>query len=96
MDVGWARVGPPAAHVVEAEVDGHISLFNPLTSCAHVLNGTATDTWLLSDGDHTAEQIVTLLARAYGIDADQIRATVLHTVRLFHDEGLLRPPDGPA
>jgi hypothetical protein len=82
-------------HLVETEVDGRIGIFNPGTARVHVLNETATDAWLLSDGEHTAEQIVALLASAYGVDEEAIRVPVLRAVDLFHDEGLLRRQDDP-
>jgi hypothetical protein len=94
MESGPGRVGPPTDRLVETEVDGHISLYDPVTARVHVLNGTASDAWLLSDGDYTAEQIVGLLAAAYGVDADVIRSTVVDTVGLFRDEGLLCHEDG--
>ncbi len=88
-------VGPPMSYVVETDVDGHIGLYNPVTVRVHVLNRTASDTWLLSDGEHTAREIVHLLAQAYQVDTEDIRATVLAAIETFRDQGLLLYPAGP-
>jgi hypothetical protein len=90
------RVGPPVDHLVATVVDGHINLYDPMTARVHVLNGTASDAWRLSDGEHTAEQIVAQLASCYGVEADDIRSAVLGTVGRFREEGLLCPGDGTA
>lgn len=96
MEFDSAPVGPPQGHLVESTVDGHINLYDPVNSRVHVLNGTASDAWLLSDGEHTAEQIAALLAEAYAIDVETIRSSVLDTVGFFYNEGLLTREHGAA
>lgn len=84
-----AVVGPPAPHVVESEVDGHISLYDAEGQEVLVLNETASDVWRLSDGEHTLDEIVSLLAQAYAVAPDDIRADVTETVELWRAKGLL-------
>lgn len=83
------RIGPPLAHVVETEIGDEIGLIDPRTERVTVLNTTASDVWRLSDGEHTFEEIVALLASAYGVDAGQIRGDVEEAFRNFIDQGLL-------
>ena len=61
-------IGPPPPHVIETEVRGDISLYDAQHERVLVLNGTASDVWRLCDGDQTFDQIVALLARAYGVE----------------------------
>ena len=82
-------VGPSAEHVVESEVEGRVSLYDPESEEVLVLNESASDVWRLSDGSQTLEQIVTLRARAYGVDPSEISDEVGDTVRGFRDRGLL-------
>ncbi len=88
-------VGPPVSHLIQTDIDGHVGLYNPVTARVHVLNGTASDAWLVSDGEHTAQQIVDILARAYQIEPDEIRAAVLAAIGTFQDQELLCREDGP-
>ena len=83
------RLGPPAPHVLVSELDGEISLYDPVRSNAHVLNSTASDIWRLLDGEHTLDEIVDLLARAYEVAPSDIRVHVARTVDVFDDRGLL-------
>jgi hypothetical protein len=84
-----SRVGPRRIDVVETEVDGDISLFNPHTQRAFVLNSTASDVWRLCDGEHTVDEIVEILAGAYATSPGAIAAEVEGTVRMFRHNGLL-------
>lgn len=82
-------VGPPAAHVVESEVDGRVSLYDPQSEEVLVLNESASDVWRLSDGSQTLEQMVVLLAKAYGVEPAAIDDEVVETVQGFRERGLL-------
>lgn len=86
------RLGPPRDGVRELELDGDISLFDPATRNAAVLNGTASDVWRLLDGDHSLEEIVGLLARAYGVEPAEIRGDVTRTIDELTTSGFLPPP----
>ena len=86
---GSRRVGPPASHILETDVDGDISLYDPKTESVTVLNGTASDVWLLCDGEHTVSEIIHLLALSYEIDESEIVADVERAIRDFTEAGLL-------
>lgn len=86
---GEQRVGPPVPQILETDIDGEISLYNPASENVTILNGTASDVWLLCDGRHSTEEIVSLLAKSYGVDAGQIRDEVTATITEFIDAGLL-------
>lgn len=82
------RVGPRGPHVVETQIGDDVGLFAPGAEEALVLNATAGDIWRLCDGENTAEEIVDILAGAYGVEADVIRDQVLETIREFEARGL--------
>jgi len=86
---GDNRVGPPVQQVLETELDGEVSLYNPATEQVTILNGTASDVWLLCDGEHTAEEITKLLAASYDVDEDEIRDDVSSTIDRLYESGLL-------
>ena len=85
-------IGPPKTNVLETEVDGDISLYDPESERVTVLNSSASDVWRLADGEHTFDEIVALLATAYGIDEDMIRQDVRQTVDEFVDARLIESP----
>lgn len=93
MDQSQAKVGPPAARIVESEVDGNISLFDPETGEVSLLNDTASDVWRLADGTQTLEEMIELAARAYGVEPISIADQVRDTVVTFADKRLLSPQD---
>ena len=82
-------IGPPPAHVLETEVRGDISLYDAHREQVMVLNATASDVWRLCDGEQTLNQIVDLLATAYGADEAVIRRDVEHTIEQLVNEGVL-------
>ena len=53
-----------------------------------VLNQTASDVWRLSDGESDFEEIVRLLAAAYGVEGHVIRREIEDTIRTFKDKSL--------
>lgn len=83
------EVGPPRAHLLETEVDGDISLYDPTSERVTVLNGTASDVWRLADGEHTVAEITDLLASSYGVEPASIAPDVLAVVTRFIEAGLL-------
>ena len=87
------RVGPQADHIIETEIDGDISLYDPQTEQVMVLNRTASDIWLLSDGEHSLTEIVVLLANVYDVPAESIRDDVEATVASFIESGFLSNGD---
>ena len=83
------RIGPAGAHILETEINGEISLYDPRSESVLVLNHTASDVWRLSDGEHTLEEVVELLGAAYGIKPAEIRSDVEQTVAKLIEEGFL-------
>ena len=83
------RVGPPSQQVLETEIDGEISLYNPANERVTVLNGTASDVWLLCDGEHTASEIKQLLASSYQIVEAEISDDVERTITQLRESGLI-------
>ena len=83
------KVGPPFAHLLETEVDGDISLYDPSSERVTVLNGTASDIWRLADGEHTVAEITNLLANSYGMEPASIAPDVLAVVTQFIEAGLV-------
>ena len=83
------QVGPPRPNLLETEVDGDISIYDPGSERVVVLNQTASDVWRLTDGQHTINEIVELLARAYQVDVHSISDDVGQAVEGFVDAGLI-------
>lgn len=79
----------PVASLIESEIDGDISLYDPTSETVTVLNGTASDVWRLCDGHHTLKEMIELLASAYGVDADDIRHDVMTTLEQLEKSGLV-------
>ena len=76
-------IGPAASHILETEIDGDISLYNPHTEQVTVLNGTAGDVWRVCDGEHSLIEIVDLLAGAYGVEPVSIHDDVVAAITSF-------------
>ena len=83
------RVGPSSPHILETEINGDISLYNPESEQVTVLNGTASDVWLLCDGRHTLSEIAHLLALSYQVDESEITEDVERTIDHLRESGLL-------
>lgn len=88
-----SRVGPPVDGLTVVEVDGEVSIFNPATGVAVLLNAPATDIWWLADGEHTLEEMTRLLAAAYRTAPEALAGEVTAVVDRLRREGLL--PGGP-
>lgn len=89
MDPSAGKIAGPRSDLVETEVDGNISLYDPLREEVLVLNETASDVWRLCDGEHSLDEIVRLIARAYQIDAEEHREEISKTVGTFLEKRLL-------
>ena len=83
------RIGPPPVHIIETEIKGDISLFDAERNQVVVLNSTASDVWRLCDGEHTLDEIVALLASAYGTTPEAIKDNVTTTIEQLAGEGFL-------
>lgn len=88
-------IGPPSNEIVEAEIEGDLSLYDPHSAEVLVLNSTASDIWRLSDGSLTLEEMVSVLAEFYGAEPDSIRSEVEATVGALVVRGFL-PDAAPA
>jgi hypothetical protein len=85
-----AVVGPVIEELSIVEIDGCVSVFNPLTQRAVILNETATKVWHLIDGTRDADEIVRELAGTYAVEPAQIRADVAAAISRLRDEELLQ------
>lgn len=85
-------VGPVSPHVLEAEIDGDKSLYNPRTEKVTILNGTASDIWRLADGEHTVGEIIDLLAASYQVEAFEIAGDVESAIAQLSQAGLIDSP----
>jgi hypothetical protein len=84
-----ALVSPPADAVREVEIDGCLSLYRRDVDRVVVLNETASDVWRLADGTLHDDEIVELLAAAYGVGPEIIADEVRATLALLVQEGFL-------
>lgn len=71
------------------DVDGRVTAYAPGSEHVLFLNETASDVWRLLDGAHSLEEIVDLLASAYGVGASEITAEVRATLSSFVAAGLV-------
>jgi Coenzyme PQQ synthesis protein D (PqqD) len=85
-----ATVGPVIAELSVVEIDGCVSVFNPATKRAVILNETATMVWHLIDGSRDADEIVQELASRYGVEPTKIHADVAAAITRLRDEKLLQ------
>ena len=92
IPLGDDPIGPPPQHIIETEVKGNVSLYDPKQERVLVLNGTASDVWLLCDGEQTVTRIVELLVAAYGGNPATVRGDVETTIRQFIEEGFVPKP----
>jgi hypothetical protein len=75
--------------VLETELDGEVSLYNPAQEEVTVLNGSASAVWYLCDGTLSADEIIELLAKSYSVDVEEIRSEVEQTIAMLREAGLL-------
>jgi PqqD family protein of HPr-rel-A system len=82
-------VGPPPPSLTSVDLDGRVMIFDPATGRVASLNESATAIWQLSTGEHSERELVTLVARRYGLAPEEIRADVEATLERLRREGLL-------
>jgi hypothetical protein len=85
-----SKVGPASANILETDLDGEVSLYNPIEEQVTILNGTASDVWYLCDGTMTVDDIVGTLASSYQVDGGHIRDDVVATIDRLNEAGLLQ------
>ena len=71
-------------------VGDEVSLFDSATGRALRLNRTAADVYALADGERTVDELLALLARAYGVPPQAIAEDVANGVRELIGAGALR------
>lgn len=78
------------ASFTEVEIDGEIAIYHPTTDSVVLLNPAASVIWrLTADGGTTVDELVPLVAEAFGIDVDETRRGVDTGVEVLVDEQLL-------
>lgn len=78
------------------DLGGAVALYDPLTGQVHVLNPVAAILWRACDGATPADDVVSQLAEASGIDRDELGAQVSSYLADLRDKGLLdrvTPPE---
>ncbi|WP_380165781.1 PqqD family protein [Jannaschia sp. R86511] len=84
------RLERVSASLTEVEVDGEIAIYHPVTDAVVLLNPSASAIWrLTADGPVTVEEVVPLLAEAFGIDPAEARRGVAAGIEVLVDEQLL-------
>lgn len=83
------KVGRLAASVLMQQVDDNVSVFDPRTGTALVLNRTAADVLALADGESTLCEITDTLASAYGVQPEAISQDVRDVVERLTLAGVL-------
>lgn len=83
-------VGPHTEQLLEERVDDEIVVYNRATDSYYTLNTTARAVWDLATGDHTLDEIVSMLADEFATEPETIRQDVSNIVTEFTDAGLLR------
>lgn len=80
------------------ELDGDVSLYDPLNRNALSLNPTASAIWRRLDGHADTADVITQLAAEFDVPSDLIAGDVVRTIEEFRAHGLLSPhpatPDG--
>ena len=74
-------------------LDDELSLFDTRTGTAVTLNRTASDIFHLVDGMSSADDLVTVLARFYGVAPAEIRADVESTLGDLTAAGVILRPE---
>jgi hypothetical protein len=85
-------LGVPSADVSTMPLGDELTVFDASTGTALVLNRTAADVFALADGRTPVSEAVTVLARAYGVEREDIAAEVADTVGALRAAGVLVSP----
>jgi Coenzyme PQQ synthesis protein D (PqqD) len=83
-------LAPPRADLRTMPLDDGLSVYDPATATAFVLNGTAAAVWTRLDGRRSRDQIVDELAAEYATDAGTVCAQVDALLAQVQAQGLLR------
>lgn len=95
----WSEPPRRADDVHAIQVDDDVVVFHATTAAVANLEGTASITWQLIDGQTPTEQIIDELAGAFGAPREVIAADVASLFDGLADMGFLLAgddvPDGP-
>lgn len=78
-----------AQHVIQYELEGELTLYDPEAEVVHILNSTAAVVWQLCDGTRAAEDIAIQLATLYSLEAEAVVKDVEDVLAEFYKAGLL-------
>ncbi len=65
------------------EIDGELLLYSPASTRSIYLNTSASVIWQLCSGEHSVEQIITLIQESYPEARDSVATDVLKTIDEF-------------
>jgi hypothetical protein len=71
------------------EIDGSIVIISPADSMVHELNSTAGFIWKLTDGQHGAEKIASLLAAEFDVPAESALLDTLELLAVLEEKSLV-------
>lgn len=71
------------------QMDNELLLFHPGKTQVLYCNDTASLIWQLCDGQHTPQEIITLLSDSYPESAQEIAKDVQTTLAQFHAHGAI-------
>ena len=71
------------------QLDNELLLFHPAQSKVLYCNETASLIWQLCDGQHSTQEIITLLSDSYPESASEIANDVETTLKQFHAQGAI-------
>lgn len=76
---------------VSQELDGEVLLLHPDRAEVLHLNGSGTSVWAALEVRATADEVVGLVAQAYGVSPEVVRSDVLRLLADLSARGLVRP-----
>ena len=86
----WNKVrARQRADVVTQEISDELLVYDPASSSAISLNGSATRVWVLCDGTKTADEIAEVLASDIGVETAFLLEDVSLALDELHRHGLL-------
>lgn len=92
-DMPARSAGRPSPTVSVMALDDELSLFDARTGTAMTLNRTASDIFHLLDGMSSADDLVAVLARAYGVEPAEINEDVESTLTELAAAGVILRPE---
>jgi len=69
------------------EIDDELVVYDPVTDHTALLNRSAALAFSLCDGTRAPSEIVREVARVYGVEEDDVRTDIEHTLEDFFTRG---------